>query len=167
MRKSVSKDKEYMSIVEDIIDHKEFIKTDKCMHHLQSRYEHSIRVSYWSYRLTKSLGLNYKSTARAALLHDFFIHEGEKNIKDKFFTLFKHPKYALVNSKQFFELSEMEENIIEAHMFPFTLKVPKYIESWLVDLVDDFVAVYEISQVKKVEFQTALNFMIIILINSL
>ena len=61
----------------------------------------------------------------------------------------------------------MEENIIEAHMFPFTFKVPKYIESWLVDLVDDFVAVYEISQVKKVEFQTALNFMIIILINSL
>ncbi len=167
MRRTVDFDREYIDIVGDIIDHKEFVKVEKCIHHLNNRYDHSIRVSYISYRISKMLKLNYRAAARAGLLHDFFIHEGEKNKKEKITTLFRHPKYALVNTKKHFEVDAIEENIIVSHMFPFCIDVPKYLESWLVDTVDNFVAIYELSKVKKAEFQTGFNILMIILLNSI
>lgn len=167
MRRAVETDKAYMELVADIIDHDEFLKVEKCIHHLNNRYDHSIRVSYISYRLSKLLRLNYRAAARAGLLHDFFISEGEKNKKEKVYNLFKHPKYAVINTKKHFKIDKMEENIIASHMFPFCINVPKYLESWIVDIVDDLVAVYELSKVKKAEFQTGFNILMIIILNSI
>lgn len=167
MRKAIENNKEYFDLVKDIIDHKEFKKIDRCTHHQDNRYDHSIRVSYLSYQIAKKLKLNYKAVARAGLLHDFFISEGEKNTKEKIITLFKHPKYALLNSKKYFEISPIEENIIASHMFPVSLTIPKYLESWIVDAVDDFVAIYELNKVMKAEMRTGLNLIALIILNTL
>ena len=57
--------------------------------------------------------------------------------------LFNHPKIALKNAMNIYELSLLEQNIIESHMFPIGLTLPRYKESWLVNLVDDYFSIYE------------------------
>lgn len=167
MREMVEKDKDYMNLVADIIDHKEFVKTQNFVHHLSNRYEHSLRVSYISYKITKALRLDYESVARGGLLHDFFFTEEKKNKKESVSSLFMHSNYALINSRQHFELNEVEENIIAAHMFPFSMRVPLYLESWIVDGVDDVVAIVEVVKARKLQFQTAFNLLVLILLNTL
>ena len=87
--------------------------------------------------------LNYISVARAGLLHDFFVNEDLHGFKSKF-SMFFHPYKSLDNSKKYFNLTDMEEDIIITHMFP-TLphKVPKYLESWIVSGVDKIIATSE------------------------
>ena len=52
-------DTNYYNIVDKIINDNEFKKIDNCTHHGISRFDHSCRVSYYSYKLTKALGLNF------------------------------------------------------------------------------------------------------------
>lgn len=132
-----------MYIISDILDNNKFLSIEKCKHHGINRLEHSIRVSYYSYLVAKTLKLNYKETARGGLLHDFFSRDELDSKKQKFcFAL--HPYISLENANNYFNLSDLEKDIIINHMFP-TLphKVPKYLESWLVSIVDKLVAMYE------------------------
>lgn len=139
----VYNDLEYYNIISDILENNKFKETDNCRHHGLSRMDHSIKVSYYSYKIAKKLRLNYQSTARAGLLHDFFINSDLEGTKGKL-SVFFHPYKSLENSNNNFYLSDMEKDIIISHMFP-TLphKIPKYLESWLVSLVDKIVATYE------------------------
>lgn len=134
---------EYTNIVGDILDNNKFLSIKDCKHHGITRLEHSLRVSYYSYLIAKKMKLNYIATARGGLLHDFFTKEDLSPKKQKLSVVF-HPYEALHNSSDTFTLSEIEKDIIINHMFP-TLphKVPKYLESWLVSLVDKIVAMYE------------------------
>ena len=52
-------------------------------------------------------------------------------------------------------------------MFPITFTPPKYIEGWIVDIVDDVVAIWEKAANLTDEFKTAVTFMFILLINFL
>ena len=63
--------KEYYSIVEDILDNEEFNKLRNIEHHGITRFDHSMKVSYYSYVIAKKINFNYKEMARGALLHDF------------------------------------------------------------------------------------------------
>ena len=133
----------YYRLVDDIINDNEFKKTNKCIHHGISRFDHSCRVSYYSYKVTKLMRLNYKEVARAGLLHDFFLAENNTK-KEKFKSMFVHSKKSLKNSQELFDLSEREKDIIFTHMFPLNInRVPKYMESWIVSIVDKIVAIYE------------------------
>ena len=136
-------DREYMNIIFDILDNTKFLDIKKCKHHGINRLEHSLKVSYYSYCIAKKLKLNYIDTARGGLLHDFFITEdiAPREQKFKFAT---HPYHSLANASNNFNLSDLEIDIIINHMFP-TLphKIPKYVESWLVSLVDKGIAIYE------------------------
>ena len=76
-------DKKFDNIIRDVMDDIDFKEIDTCVHHGISRLEHSLRVSYYSYKVTKVLGLDYKETAIAGLLHDFFLSKN-LNIPDKF-----------------------------------------------------------------------------------
>lgn len=137
------KDIEYYSIIDDILENEKFKKTYTCRHHGLNRMEHSLKVSYYSYNIAKSLKLNYISVARAGLLHDFFIAD-DLSATQKKVSVFVHPYKSLKNSTDYFQLNDMEKDIIISHMFP-TLphKIPKYLESWLVSIVDKVVATYE------------------------
>ena len=141
--KSFENDHEYKYLVEDILNQEKFLQLKSCVHHGTNRFEHSIRVSYYSYLVAKKLKLNYIETARGGLLHDFFIPEDLTEKKRKLSVAF-HPYYSLKNAQKYFDISKLEEDIIINHMFP-TLphKIPKNMESWIVSTVDKVVATYE------------------------
>lgn len=136
-------DKEYINIVKDILNNPEFLKIDGLVHHGLSRLDHSLRVSYFSYKIAKLLKLDIRKTARAGLLHDFFL-TNNKNCKEKMKSLFVHSKYAVQNADEHFILSDKERDIIISHMFPIaSWNPPKYMESWIVSTVDKMVGSYE------------------------
>ena len=133
---SYMKDKEYKKIVKSILRDNEFKKMYNIEHHGISRWEHLIKISYRSYVIAKKLNMDYKSVARGALLHDFYLDGDERSKKRKFLDTFSHPKKALVTSQIIFDINEIEENIIVSHMFPICFVLPKYKESILVNIVD-------------------------------
>ena len=140
---NIEDNKEYITIVEDILENNKFKKLKECVHHGTSRYEHSLRVSYYSYKVTKALRLNYLETARGGLLHDFFVNDDLSKRKQRF-SMFFHPYYALENAKNDFAITELESDIIINHMFPsLPHKIPKNLESWIVTMVDKVIATYE------------------------
>ena len=154
------KDREFESIVSDILYSDEFVKTKNIVHHGLNRYDHSIRVAYISYRISKALGLSYEEVARGGLLHDFFLIDNNNiSLKERALTLIIHPKYALRHSEKYFDLTPMEKDIIVSHMFPVApTRVPKYLESWIVDLVDDVVSIVEELKAKKKTFVRFVNY---------
>ncbi len=140
---SHKKDLQYMSIVNNILDNDEFLKIKSIEHHGISRYDHSLKVSYYSYKIAKILHLDYEQTARGGLLHDFFLSPEDRTQKDRLKSVFTHPKQAVLMAKSEFELTKKEEDMIRSHMFPINLSVPKYAESWIVSMVDKCVATNE------------------------
>lgn len=149
--------KEYTEIINPIIKNKEFIKLKEEKHHSTNRYSHSLSVSFLTYKVTRKLNLNYTSATRAALLHDFYLNE--QFIDNK--RLFSHPNKALINSLSLMDLNELEQNIITSHMFPFGGTLPKYKESIIVDIIDDYVSIKERTTVFFKYTVAALNFLII------
>lgn len=133
--------KEFELITHDISMNSDFMKLNECRHHGISRLEHSYRVAYYSYKIMKFLKLNYVEGTRAALLHDFFT--GDVDQYGAFNRYRKHPMCALKNAKKHFDISPLQEDIIVKHMFPVTIIPPKYLESVIVDLVDDVASIYE------------------------
>jgi uncharacterized protein len=156
---------EYENIVKNILNNEEFKKTKTIEHHGVNRYDHSVRVSYYSYKIAKFLRLNYIETARGGLLHDFFISPENRTKKERILSVFVHPKQALETAKKNFELTKREENMIRSHMFPINISVPKYAESWIVSTVDKMVAVEELSLKFKVKIKYAYTITMLFMIN--
>ena len=140
---SHKKDLQYMSIVNNILDNDEFVKIRQIEHHGISRYDHSLKVSYYSYKIATALHLDYEQTAIGGLLHDFFLSPEDRTQKDRLVSVFTHPKQAVEMAKSQFDLTTKEIDMIRSHMFPINLSVPKYAESWIVSMVDKCVATNE------------------------
>ena len=69
-------DEEYLDSVKDILDHPVFRSMEQYIQHgTTTCLEHSIRVSYMAYRLCRKFGGNWRSAARAGLLHDLFLYD--------------------------------------------------------------------------------------------
>lgn len=166
--KNYADKKDYTILVHDILNHKEFKKLGTIVHHGNNRLDHSLRVSYYSYKVGKILTLDYRQIARGALLHDFFFEENEgEAAKLKLETLVRHPAYALENAKKYFVLSDLESDIIATHMFPISWRLPKYIESWLVDIIDDIVSISERCYTTRHQLSAAMSFMFVCFTNYL
>ena len=140
--------REFDSIISDIVFNKEFNRLHTELHHGITRYEHSLRVAKYSYLVSKKVKLNnVDKITRAALLHDFYVDEDMIECSEPK-KLRIHPKVALDNASKYYELNDMQKDIIRTHMFPVSLKVPKYKESWLVSIVDKVVGTYEMLRFK-------------------
>ncbi len=166
--KNIENDSEYKYIISDIMDNEEFSKLENIKHHDNNRLTHSLKVSYYSYLIAKKLRLNYTETARGGLLHDFFLERtvDYDNIIDKvkLYTI-QHPKDAVAFAKKHFEVTDMEEDMIKSHMFPLDVSVPKYLESWIVNLVDTTVSTYEFTKKFSYKLSYLTNIYIILLLN--
>ncbi len=139
---------EFETIISDIVLNKKFNQLSKEAHHGITRYEHSMRVAKYSYMFCNRFNKeNKKDVTRAALLHDFFVNSDMDN-QSGTKKLESHPSVALTNAKKYFEINDIQEDIIVKHMFPITLSIPKYKESWLVSLVDKLVGAYEMVRFK-------------------
>jgi len=135
----------YGRIVSDIVRHQEFSQLKDYHHHNSSIYVHARRVSYYSYRVCRVLGLDYHAGARGGLLHDFFLYDWRSYKKDKTNPNHgrSHPTVALHNSRRCFSVSEKESDIIRHHMWPKGSKRPQSAEGVVVSLVDKYCATLE------------------------
>lgn len=154
------KNKEFSKIIKPILDIDEFYKLKEISHHGITRYDHSIRVAYYTYIITKGLHLNYKEATVAAMLHDFFTDEVE--LEKAVFKLRRHPNYAYLNASKYFKLSDLQEDIIKTHMFPVTFTPPRYSESWIVDVIDDIASIYERGYSLRKQIYAACSFLFMI-----
>ena len=164
------KDEEYLYIINHILENNEFKKIKNIKHHNTTRLNHSLKVSYYSYKIARILGLDYEEVARGGLLHDFYIDEIRKchKIKDKIILFStKHPNDAVVNASNNFELSEKEINIIKSHMFPVDYRIPKYAESWIVSLVDKVLSFGEVSKRFSYKLGYLANLYLIFVLNTI
>ena len=158
------KDKEYKKIVKNILRNNEFKKLYNIEHHGISRWEHLVKVSYYSYIWGKKLNLDYKSVARGALLHDFYLDGNERSGYRKLMDTFSHPKKALKTSLDNFDINNMEKNIIVSHMFPFYISIPRYKESFLVDIVDKIIGGYELFNEYSYKFRYKFNYLYLLVV---
>ena len=106
-------EEEYLGIIQDILDNEEFQTLKNFYHHNSSIYTHSLRVSYYSYKVAKVLELDHKAVARGGLLHDFFSYdwrEYKKNKNNKNHGL-EHPKTALKNARKHFQVYKKKKTL--------------------------------------------------------
>lgn len=144
MKQNWQEDEEYMSYIEDLIDTEEVQSLAKFkQHHYSTRLEHSIAVSYLSYRLAKKWNGNARATARAGLLHDLFYYDWRTEKFDGGTHAYVHPRVAVKNAEKLTELSDLEKDIIIKHMWLATIAPPKYKESYIVTMVDKYCATHE------------------------
>ena len=132
---------EFYNIIKEYTKNDEFQQLKKYAHHGTNRYDHSVRVAYYTFLAAKKLKMDVEEVTVGALLHDFYTDE-VINLKEKE-KLKKHPEIACANAKRVFHINEDQEKMIINHMFPVTKKMPETKEAWLIDGIDDFAAIKE------------------------
>lgn len=137
----------FFSCVEDLIYTPEVQSMRKYPHHPGVNcYEHSVFVAYAAFRLARRFGWDYRSCARAGLLHDLYLYEWWGGAYKGNMVL-DHPEAALRNAKKLTYLTEKEQNIIRAHMWPLALHMPRSREAWTVSLTDKICCALETVQI--------------------
>ena len=116
-------------------------------------FDHCLAVAKFSLLLAYSLEKTFKihmdkdSLVRGALLHDYFLYDWHIKGKSEGLHGFSHPRTALKNADRDFELNEIEKDIIVKHMFPLTISLPSYRESFIVTIADKWCAIAEIFRI--------------------
>ena len=141
----IYKDTEYMEIVKDIISNEMVLKMKQYRQHFNiTCFDHCLFVSYNMYIICKKQNIDYKSAARAGLVHDLFLYDWRKREEGrKGFHAFTHPRASYENAKKIFTPNKIEKDIILKHMWPVTPKFPRYKESFLITYVDKYFACVE------------------------
>lgn len=127
--------------VKDISLSPVFQSMDKFVQHGDiSTMEHTICVAYCAFNLARKKGLDYRTTARGALLHDLYLYDWHiKDFKKRppLTHGFTHPAKAAENAKKYFNISDAEYKIIRNHMWPLTVfHIPPTKEALTVSLAD-------------------------------
>lgn len=108
--------------------------------------EHCIHVAIKSIEFVEKYNINCdkKSLIIGCLLHDFFLYDWhDKGNRVHNLHAFKHPNIALDNAKKYFNLNNIEEEIIKKHMWPTTIIPPTKKEVWIIVLIDKICAFQE------------------------
>lgn len=130
--------------IKDILSYDKYMQLKSIDHHWEySIFDHCVNVAYHSYKIAKKLGLDYKSTTRAGMLHDFFLYNWKTDGPEYGLHGIVHPKIAYSNSIEHFDLNDIEKDIILKHMFPLTITPPRYFETVILCLVDKACATSE------------------------
>lgn len=139
---------EYRETVSDLLDN-ETVQSMKIFrhHHFVNCYEHSVFVSYIAFLMAKRLGLDARAAARGGLLHDLYLYDSENPEEYEGLNALYHPPVALANAEKVCRLTDVERNIIEAHMWPISRTMPKSKEAAVVCAADKFCAMLEVSKI--------------------
>ncbi|MFI3329388.1 MAG: HD domain-containing protein [bacterium] len=149
MKVTEEQNKYFAEIADDIVNHVEYQKLKNFTHHLcMTRYEHCMHVAYRAYlkALKSKKQLDLRSLIRGALLHDFYFYQREEAPK---MHLQSHPMLSVNNAKEYFELNELEIDIMKSHMWPVNSTMPKYKESRIVNKADKVSSMTEVVKIKK------------------
>lgn len=136
---------EFRSCVEDLLKMEDVKNLDNYVQHFNtSRLQHSINVAYYSYLVCRKLGFDYRSAARAGILHDLYLYDWKIEKQPEGRHASAHPQIALRNARRIVELNEIEIDAIIKHMWPLTIMPPRYKESMVLTFVDKYCAVAEV-----------------------
>ncbi len=138
----------YYNCIADIIGCEQLEQLKFITHHISTtRYQHCVNVSYYSYVVCRRLGLNARSAARAGLLHDLFYYDRKEynssRTKGQPHHSSMHSALALQNAEKLTDISLLEKDMIEKHMWPITTALPKYRETYIITIIDKYCAVLE------------------------
>lgn len=138
-------DAEFQKIIEPLIANETVQQMKNYKQHYNTTcFEHCYLASYYCYLICKKYNLDYKSAARAAMLHDLFLYDWRKKQPDrKGLHAFTHGKTACENACKLFDLNDKEKDIIIKHMWPVTLSLPKSREAFILTFVDKYCAISE------------------------
>ena len=138
---------EFFEIIIDIISNDTVRQMKNFRQHCNtSCYQHCMQVAYYTYIACKKMRLDYVSATRAAMVHDLFLYDWRKkyrNVDLPGLHAFVHPKIALKNASKLFDLNDIEKDVISKHMWPVTFGFPKYMESYIVTIMDKYSACLE------------------------
>ncbi len=142
----IDKDDEFLEAISDLATDECVCESKNFAHHASTNcYQHQISVAYYTFKMCKALKLNAIEAARGALLHDLFLYDWHDLAKkQRRLHPFLHPKKALENAKKHFELTPMQEDIIVKHMWPLTIALPRYRETFIVTIADKMCCVMEV-----------------------
>ncbi len=147
----------YYDCVSDIIERRQVQELKSIVHHVTTtRFQHCVNVSYYSYRVCSFLGLNARSAARAGLLHDLFYYDRREynslKIKGQDSHSRRHSLEACANAAEITEITMLERDMIEKHMWPVTHRMPRYRETYIITFIDKYCAVLEfcVPRVRKI-----------------
>ena len=136
---------EFKMIIKDIANHPTVLEMKNFRQHYDtSCYDHCQNVAYYSYLFCKKFKLDYEAVARAGMLHDLFLYDWRvRQPGRKGHHAFTHSKTSYEKASHLFEFNKKEKDIILKHMWPVTIIPPKYIESYILTLVDKYSALTE------------------------
>lgn len=146
-KKDISKVGGYFECVKDLLSDRNVLRLDEFAHHSgTSRLQHSLNVSYYNFLLCRFLRLDARAAARAGLLHDLFFYDRRDHVpvEGEGWHGVGHPKIAFMNASEMFPLSQLEGDMIVNHMWPLSLRLPRYRETFVITLVDKFCAAAEV-----------------------
>jgi len=131
--------------IEDLINNEMVKELDIYSQHIgTSRLQHSINVAYYSFIACRRLNLDYRSAARAGILHDLYLYDWRDPESPRGYHAALHPIEALKNAEKITQLNKIEKDAIVKHMWPMTIIPPRYAESHIVSLVDKYCACAEV-----------------------
>lgn len=138
----------YYGLVSDILEHTDIQYLKRFRHHIYTtRFQHSVNVSYYNYLICRFFRWDAVSAARAGLLHDLYFYETceyDRTVSpDQKSHSAHHPEVAMHNAITRFALNPREMDMITKHMWPVTRSRPNYKESYVIVVVDKYVAVLE------------------------
>ena len=138
-------DSNYIQIVKDLIDNDMVKQMKQYRQHFNTNcFDHCLYVSYNLYLICKKKNLDYISAARAGMVHDLFLYDWrERQENRKGLHAFTHPKIAFENASKFIDFNDKEKDIVLNHMWPVTLSIPKYKETFWMTYVDKYMAFME------------------------
>ena len=142
----------FLDCVGDLIYHERVLSMREIPHHpCCNCYEHSVFLSYVSYRLALLCNLHYRTAARGGLLHDLYLYNARIPGTHPGNQCFDHPVAAARNARALCGgLTPKEENIILSHMWPLAKRRPRSKEAAVVNLADKFCATTEVMQIWRV-----------------
>lgn len=138
-------DKEFIDTISDIIENPTVQEMKNFRQHYETNcFDHCLMASFLCFHFCKKYHLDYVSCARAAMLHDLFLYDWRKRQNGrKGLHAFTHPRTAFENASKLFNLNDKEKDIILKHMWPVTLSLPRYIESYVLTFFDKQCAMSE------------------------
>ena len=136
---------EFISLVMPYVEHQECSKLQYYRHHNTTRLNHVYNVAVYSFYIGKFLGrftdIDFNALVKGSVLHDFYFIEQHDKTTKKCFSM--HPQMAAINASQYFDLSDLESNMIQSHMFPVGAEQPKSKEAWILIVSDKISACAE------------------------
>ena len=135
---------EFNDIIKDLVSNPEVLRMREFRQHCDtSCFDHCYFAAYHCFNICKKFNLDYKSATRAAMLHDLFLYDWRVKNGREGHHAFTHPKTACENASRIFDLNDIEKDMILSHMWPLTIKLPKYKEGFVLTLVDKYSAISE------------------------